>query len=109
MGLTAIDTASLRAAYDDLYALKFDHCPKDVNIAQSTRDGILQNIFIWTLCTARLLRLDELLEAVRTNEDGSIVSGIDEEFLFSKGTLFVRQDVSYDVESSLPIHLFASS
>lgn len=64
-----------------MYDMNVGNRPQDVWVVQSSREKNVQRIFLCTLSTYRPLRLNELLEAVNVNDDGSKINGIDEEYL----------------------------
>ena len=81
------------AAYDDMYDANVGRKPTDLDAAQAEREAVVQRIFLWALCAHRLLRVREMLEAVRVNDNGSIINGIDEEYLLRKGSNFIRKNL----------------
>ena len=92
MSLKGDDKAILYSAYDEMYDANVGHSPTDAYAAQAGREAVVQRLLLWTLCAQRPLRLSEMLEAVKLNDNGSTLDGIDEKYLLTKGSNFVRKD-----------------
>lgn len=83
-------------AYNDIYDLNVGSTPDDVESRQEVREEVVKATLLWVLASTsmRPLRLGELLEAVTTRDDGSRMKGIDENFLLTTGSNFIRTDPS---------------
>ena len=80
-----------------MYDSNVGHSPTDVHAAQADREAVVQRVLLWALRAHRPLRVYEMLEAVKINDDDSTISGIDEEYLLIKGSSFFRKDSQHRV------------